>query len=800
MTGILGAVGLPTARRHPTEPHPDLVAVPLGVGPDRLDRAVRATGDSPDTARLAAVVAVLARYSGSPHVAVTVYAGDRAPAVVTVHGPGDGAASALTWAQLTARVRSAAGTEPGPAGRTPVAVWTGGPPAGDRHDVVVTADEVRHDRTTVDATTARRFAGHLATVLDSAADHPDSPVSRLPLLTADEQYEQLVTWNDTRTTFVLPAETIHGCFTHRARQRPDDEAVRFDGGAATFGEVERRANQLAHHLRRLGVPHGGHVGVCLPRSPEFLVAALAVMKAGAAYLPLDPGYPAARIRTMLADAGCAALVTLAGLTGLAGAGTDHPVVLLDEHADLIGRQAGDQAPAVDVDPDDLCYLIYTSGSTGRPKGIQLRHRGVLNNLADLNQRFGVGPGDGVLALSSLSFDMSVYEFLGVTIAGGRVVVPAPDRARDPGEWLSLFTRYGLTLWNSAPSLLDLAVTQAERTGLRLPRLRLVLGGGDWIPVSLPDRVRALAPDVRFVSLGGATEASIHSTVFEVSRVDPGWASIPYGRPMANQRTYVLDPAGQPVPIGVAGELHLAGTGLARGYVGEPGLTTARFFEWSSGPVTAERLYRTGDLARYDEDGLLELLGRMDFQVKIHGVRIEVGEVEAALRTHPRVRAATVGATGTAGDERQLVAYVVTVHGRVPVEQLRQHVAALLPASMVPAVITVLAELPLTPNGKVDRSALEALDPISTADATAPRTGEDEPVGEWEELVAAVWGEVLGEPVGRNTNFFTAGGDSFLAMRAAQLIDPDLPVAELYAGLTVRGLARRLAERPRPAAA
>jgi amino acid adenylation domain-containing protein len=363
-----------------------------------------------------------------------------------------------------------------------------------------------------------------------------------------------------------------------------------------------------------------------------------------------------------------------------------------------------------VAPGDLCYVIHTSGSTGEPKPIALCHQGVANNVADLNSRYEVGPGDAVLALSSPSFDMSVYEFLGMTAAGGTVVVPETGRAHDVAHWAELLDAHRVTVWNSAPALLDLLVGHLEQHPPAGPLgLRLALLGGDWIGVRLPDRLRALAPGARFIALGGATEASIHSTLFEVQCTDPAWTAIPYGRPMANQRTYILDEARRPVPVGVAGELYLAGDGLARGYLDRPDQTRQRFCQWSYGEVAGERLYRTGDLARFRSDGVIELLGRADSQVKIQGVRVELGEVEAVLRRHPGVQDAVAAAPGPTDGDRQLVGYVVPREGPAPTaEDLHAHAARWLPAVMVPARFLVLDTLPLSPNGKVDRRALRAL--------------------------------------------------------------------------------------------
>jgi acyl-CoA synthetase (AMP-forming)/AMP-acid ligase II len=323
-------------------------------------------------------------------------------------------------------------------------------------------------------------------------------------------------------------------------------------------------------------------------------------------------------------------------------------------------------------------------------------------------------------------------------------------------------------------------------------------GGDWIPVRLPDRIRAFAGHVRFIALGGATEASIHSTVYEVEKTDPDWTSIPYGRPLANQRTYILDDFLQPVPPGVAGELHLAGTGLARGYLERPELTGERFLDWSYDGVS-DRLYRTGDLARHRPDGLIELLGRKDFQVKIHGLRVELTEIEAVLRGHEAVKDAAAAAVTSAAGGSRLVAYAVPHPGHAPrPEELRAHLAQLLPAFMVPGSVRVLDAMPLNANGKLDRKALTALAPeVPAADLPGALEPAQLPVGDWEQRIAAVWQETLRTgPVGRDSDFFALGGDSMSAQRCLPGIDPELRWAELYKYSTVRALAAHLTARGR----
>ena len=444
---------------------------------------------------------------------------------------------------------------------------------------------------------ARRFAGHLRVTLTALAETPGSDVISLPLLTDGERAER-ARWN--ATDEALPhGRCLHHAFERHADATPGAAAVIHAGEVITFGELETRANRLASHLRHRGVGPESRVGICVERGPRVLEAILGVLKAGGAYVPLDPTYPAERLAGMVRTAGIRLLVTEEA-TGVALSASGE-AVFLDRDAAAIA--AGSAArPDGGATPENLAYVIFTSGSTGEPKGIELRHRGVMNNLADLNTRFRVGPADRVLLLSSLSFDMSVYETLGILAAGGAVVIPRPRELRDPAAWAALCREHGVTLWNSAPALLGMLADFADdQPGAAPAGLRLAFLGGDWVPVPLVERVRAWAPALRdFIVMGGATEASIHSVIHPVGAVDPAWRSIPYGVPMANQRARILDAHLREVPVGVAGELFLGGIGLARGYAGRPGFTAERFIPDPHGAEPGARIYRTGDLARYGD--------------------------------------------------------------------------------------------------------------------------------------------------------------------------------------------------------
>ncbi|HYH79465.1 MAG TPA: non-ribosomal peptide synthetase, partial [Longimicrobium sp.] len=431
---------------------------------------------------------------------------------------------------------------------------------------------------------------------------------------------------------------------------------------------------------------------------------------------------------------------------------------------------GGGRPESGVDPRNLAYVIYTSGSTGAPKGIAVAHRGVVGNLLDWNRRFGVGPADRALLVSSPSFDISVFEALGTLAAGGAVVIPAPAEEREPARWAALMRRHGVTVWNSATALLAMLADHLDRNPEDAPpSLRLAFVGGDWIPVTLPGRLRARLPGLRVVSMGGVTEVSIYSFVFPVPRAAPAWKSIPYGTPMANQRAYVLDEGMRPLPVGIPGELYLGGLGVARGYAGRAGFTAGRFLPDPHAVAPGARMYRTGDRARWLADGNLEFLGRLDAQVKIRGNRVEPGEVEAALLRHPGVERCVVAAREDAPGEKRLVAWVV---GAADARALRAHLRRSLPEYMVPAAFVALPALPVSPNGKLDRRALPA------PDGRAPERPHVAPRTPTEEVLAGLWVEVFHSHrpaaatapavarVGAADDFFDLGGDSVLVMRLA----------------------------------
>ncbi len=478
-------------------------------------------------------------------------------------------------------------------------------------------------------------------------------------------------------------------------------------------------------------------------------------------------------------------------------GFDLPDTTRLLHVDTAPEDTGTDGPLPPspATPGDLAYVIFTSGSTGTPKGVMIEHAAALNTIHDINDRHGVNAHDRVLALSALHFDLSVYDVFGLLAAGGALVLPDASQQREPAAWLELANRHHVTIWNSVPALMDMFVEHARLLG-GAPSLRVVMMSGDWIPVTLAAAIASLLPHARIWSLGGATEASIWSIQYPITPADRHRTSIPYGRPMRNQRFHVLDEALRPRPTWVPGDLYIAGTGLARGYLGDDTKTRAAFLRH---PATGERLYRTGDLGRYLPGGDIEFLGRADSQVKIRGHRIELGDIEAALLRHSDVHAAAAVAAGERGGPRRLIAYAVTETASE--DELRQALGRELPGYMLPARIVPLDRLPLTANGKVDRNRLpppqETAPPPDTA--RAPRDAT-------ERLLATIWAELLhpadaptGHLADATANFFDLGGDSMLAVRMMARIRQhtgrSLPVATLLAHPTVHQLADVLRDRP-----
>ena len=586
-----------------------------------------------------------------------------------------------------------------------------------------------------------------------------------------------------------PRGRLEDGFLEQARRRPAAPAVVSTGRTLTYAELEDASRAVAARLAALGVGRGDLVPVVMSKGWEQVAAALGVVRAGAAYCPIDAATPGERIGRLLRACSATTVLTQSHAGAALGPSDAFAVVEVDR---LTG--GAEFAEPAGLSPDDLAYVIYTSGSTGEPKGVLIEHGAALNTVLDVNERVGLGPADRVFGISSLSFDLSVWDVFGALTAGAALVLPDATTRPDPVGWAGQALAHGATVWNSVPALAEMLVELAEqRPGAGLPPVRAFLLSGDWVPVPLPDRMRRLWPDVRVLALGGATEASIWSNLYEVGETDPAWSSIPYGVPLRAQTMRVLDHRMELRAPWATGRIHIGGTGLARGYAGDPERTAERFVRH---PRTGERLYVTGDLGRYRPDGTIEFLGREDRQLKIQGFRVEPGEVEAAIRSHPGVAECAVGATTGPGGQPQLVALVVPADGEGPTE-LAGYLRDRLPSYLVPARIHLLERLPLTANGKVDTAA--ALASLAAAPLPAQRGPQDSALDDGTlKQVAELWTELLrAEVLGPDSDFFALGGNSLLALRLVNRIHSTLGVelrfGEVFEASTLRAMAARVAE-------
>ncbi|MFF2542683.1 amino acid adenylation domain-containing protein [Kitasatospora sp. NPDC058063] len=641
-----------------------------------------------------------------------------------------------------------------------------GAPAGLTGSIEYAAD--LYDRATVTA-----LADRLGRLLAGAAADPQAPIATLDVLAPEERTRILVEWNATDAP--RWSGTLVESFERRADRTPHATALVHDGGSLTYAELDTRANRLAHHLTALGVGPETPVAMLMERSADVVVATLAVLKAGGCYVPMHPGLPPERMTGVLADTGAPVL-----LTDRADPGFPHGAAVVRP-----GDEAGAPAhrPGVPVHPDQLAYAMYTSGSTGRPKGVAVRHRDVLDLAAD--RRWQDGRHQRVLLHSPHAFDAATYEIWTPLLAGNTVVV-APPGALDATALHAVTTRHDVTAVFLTKALFDLVAEQAPET---FAALRVVCTGGEAASGVLLRRVLEACPELLLAHVYGPTETTTFATHHPLAPADLDGPRVPIGGPLDNMRSYVLDARLRPVPPGVPGELYLAGAGLARGYLGRPGLTAERFVACPYAP--GGRMYRTGDLVRLRADGAVEFLGRIDGQVKLRGFRIELGEIEAALSRHPAVRQVIVIAREDRPGDTRLVAYCTAEASLTPAE-LRAFAGTALPGYMVPAVVVLLDALPLNANGKVDRRALPAPDLAADDTGRAPRD-------ERERVLCELYGELLGiDDITIDDDFFALGGHSLLATRlvgrARTELGVELAIGDLFQAPTVAGLADRLADR------
>ncbi len=637
-----------------------------------------------------------------------------------------------------------------------------------------------------DAATIASMLEHYRVLLEDIVTQPSRRVTDLSLLTSSEYHQLVDTWNATDVAYPLD-QCVQHVFERQAEQSPAFLAVISADRSLTYGELNRQANQLAHYLRRFHVGPGAAVGICLERSPAVVIGVLAVLKAGAAFLLLDPSYPAERLAFMLADAQVSVMLAQQG-TQISASTVQHTI---DIEADwpLIAQES-EQNPVHHATAEDLAYLIYTSGSTGTPKGVMISHRSLCNRLLAVGDFLQVTPQDRFLQKTPYAFDVAIGELLTPRVLGATLVLARPQGHLDPRYLLDIIVQQEITYVHFVPSMLRLFLEQ-DLSPLRESRLKHVWCGGEALPLDLQEAFFQRLP-AKLYNGYGPSETTIGVTCCVC---EPGRARkrVSIGHPLANTYIYILDAALNPVPQGVIGELYVGGVQVARGYLGHADLTQERFLPNPFRPEAGARMYRTGDFARYLEDGAIEFLGRIDTQVKIRGVRIELAEIEAALVLHPAVKQALVIARTDASNLPFLVAYLVPVAGQHPdPQELRGFLQKKLPEYMLPATFIALDALPLLENGKVNLALLPS--PVRTRDVVD--TAYTAPRNQLEQQIAAIWCDLLGvERAGIHDNFFDLGGYSLLLLRfqnrLREELHQELSMVELYQAPTISALANAL---------
>ena len=659
-----------------------------------------------------------------------------------------------------------------------------------------------------DESTIARLLGSFQTLLEAVVANPAQPLSQLPLLTEAERKQILIEWNDTGAEFPKD-KCVHHLFEEQARRTPDAVALVFDDEQLTYRELDQRANHLAHELQHLGAGTDVCIGICVKRSLAMMVGLLGILKAGGCYVPLDPAYPRERLAFMLEDSQASVLLTQESLRDdLAFESSNLKVLCMDDagHTSLITHHMPQPSTINHQPSTSLAYVIYTSGSTGKPKGVMVTHRNMINFFTGMDRTLGTKPGVW-LAVTSISFDISVLELFW-TLARGFKVVIQPDEEKTSsaarrrngfekksGQWRSVpeqIARHGVTHMQCTPSLAGTLVLAPE-SFQAIRRLNKLLLGGEALPVSLARQLREILRG-ELINMYGPTETTVWSATHCVNEIGN---IIPVGRAIANTQIYILDPNFQPAPVGVPGEIFIGGEGVARGYLNRPELTAEKFVR---SPFNADaRLYRTGDLGCFRADGTIEFLGRMDHQVKIRGHRVELGEIELVFSGHPAVRKIVVVAREDSPGDKRLVAYMVAAPDAKPsVTELRRLAQEKLPEAMMPSAFVFLDALPLTPNGKINRKALPAPEnqrPELETVYVAPRS-------ELERSLAEIWQDLLHvEKAGLRDNFFDLGGNSLLVVRAQarlrEALGQDVPIVKLFQYPTISALANFLSERRQP---
>lgn len=650
--------------------------------------------------------------------------------------------------------------------------------------------KISYDNNCLANDSIERLLNHIHQALNWMINNPYQPLEQIQLITQHEEKQIIELWNHTNTEFSAD-KTLFGYFKEQVIKEPGAPAIISQDHTFSYKDVYYKANRIAHALKTWGAKPNQLVAILMEKGWEQIVACLAIIQSGAAYLPLDPDWPLTRIKDILQQGKVQIVLTqdkvkkrlfINESIQINNFAVDDETIWASYHNDSLPQQQT---------IDDIAYVIFTSGSTGKPKGVAISHRGVINTIMDINQRFAVNADDKILAVSNLSFDLSVYDIFGLLSVGGAIVIPEPQSLKEPADWIRWLQKEKITIWNTVPMLMQMLVDYIEQQPIRKnisplnSNLRLVLLSGDWIPLTLPAKIKDLFPVKTVVSLGGATEASIWSILFPITTVMPDWKSIPYGQPMANQKLYVLNSTLKHCPVGVPGELYIGGVGVALGYWQEEEKTAASFIEHPQ----LGRLYKTGDLGRWQPEGTIEFLGRLDNQVKIGGYRIELGEIETILSKHPAISQCAVVMLEHKNRKQLIAAYYVLQQKSQSTdlaETLRTYLAGYLPSYMLPTFFICLEILPLTANGKIDRKALPVPDAIIE---TNRDTISLQPRNTIESQLQKIWTSLFQEKeIHILDDFFLLGGHSLLAVRLVVSINEhfnlNLPVAWVFSNPTI----------------
>lgn len=630
-----------------------------------------------------------------------------------------------------------------------------------------------------EAESIRRFAASYQATLRELLSDLDQHVFAYSLLEKSQRHQIVYSWNQTNVE--VPDTSIHELISSQTQKTPDRIAAAFEGQALTYSDLDRRSNQLAHYLSTSGIGPGSFVGLLIDRSIEMVIALLGILKSGAAYVPLDPAFPADRIAFMIEDSSMQVVLTRQNLLG-SMASSKVKTICLDRDWPSISNESPEDPPTTS-NSDTLAYLIYTSGSTGRPKGVQISHRAVTNFLLSMSREPGFTESDVLVAVTTLSFDIAGLELYLPLITGGRLEIASREAALDPNRLMHLLETAGATVMQATPATWRMLIDAGwpGNSGLKM------LCGGEAITRELADKLLQLGGELW--NLYGPTETTIWSSLQRVEDAE----QILIGRPIANTQMYILDEQQSPVPVGVVGELYIGGAGVARGYWQRPALTAEKFIANPFRP--GEQMFRTGDLARYRSDGSIECLGRRDHQVKIRGFRVELGEIESAMVAHPLVRQCVAIVREDRPGDQRIVAYIVSADAAEPpsITDLRAEAQRKLPHYMVPSSFVFLSQLPLTPNGKIDRRSL----PMPEESRPDGQLGYVPPQNDVELSIANVWQKVLRvAQAGREDNFFELGGHSLLMVEvfnALRSTYPDkLTLIDLFRFPTIRTLAEHIA--------